>query len=330
MGMDYYQVLDLTRGADVPFSVRTACSRSSGTPTRTRATWTSRPACLRRSPRRTSLSSKKLRAVYDKFGEEGSRPPRSGVTTPSATRVHLCVLGTELRRLDGPAGPTDPSRRPASEAPGDGPAKAPAVISSAATLQELYGVHKAPQQSPPSAGGRTDAAKRAEVPRGPRAARVARGHKVTFENEGDERAGGSGGRGVYRRRTARGVPPRGGVHLLRAHPARQRADGFLQVDHLDGRVLNIPCNEVIRPGASRRCRAKACRYQETGARGNSSLSLTSSSRRNFGGAEGRGQGARVKSGCSGPFLGQGKGGGKRRSGEVSRGESGQFAGWRGR
>ena len=201
--------------------------------------------------------SGKLRAVYDKFGEGASGPGRGRACTFRATRVESLkkFFGTSnpfATLLDGPFIP------PILRVAGFGrvrrwAGKAPAVISTFVDApRALHGVHKAPQnQSPPSTGGRTDA-KRAEVPRGPRAARVARGHRVTFENEGDERAGVVPADVVFivadgRTRCSAAWER---SHLLRAHPARQRADGFsLRVDRLDGRVLNIPCNEVIRPGS---------------------------------------------------------------------------------
>jgi DnaJ-class molecular chaperone len=230
------------------------------------------------------LSSKKLRAVYDKFGEEGLKAPTVGgrayAFSGDAGRIFEKFFGTSnpfATLLDGPAGPTDPFASAGfGGASGDGPAKAPTVISKLSlTLQELYtGCTKRLKISRRrlQADGRTLRSEQkflaVRVQPGWRA-----GTKVTFENEGDERAG---------------VVPADVVFVVaeRPHPVFRRVgndlifsariplvsaltDFSLRVDHLDGRVLNIPCNEVIRPGSVKTVSGEGMPIsRQPGARGN--------------------------------------------------------------
>ena len=264
-GVDYYKVLGLNRGAsdgEIKNSYRKNAlkwhpDRNTG----------DRVVAMQKFSQISEafevLSNKKRRAVFDKFGEDGLKGMKGYSFNGDAFAVFDRFFGTAnpFASILNSAPSTevdDPFGELSGGASLQVKAKVGTVTSKLSlTLEEMYtGCTKRLKISRKRVQGDARSVRREDkylaikVQPGWR-----KGTKVTFENEGDEVPGHIPADVVFIigekphanfKRVGNDLVYRANLSLLEA-----LTDVTLELKHLDGRTLSVPCNEIVRPGSKK-------------------------------------------------------------------------------
>ncbi|CAM9473462.1 unnamed protein product, partial [Discosporangium mesarthrocarpum] len=209
------------------------------------------------------LSDKERRAIFDQYGFEGLRDgvPTAGRGKPqgysykrNAQEIFEGFFGTQNPFVDFAFGDTMPF---ASRLNKHGPKKPdPVVRDLECTLEELFSgctkTFRVIRQRIHAEGGLRDEEKELTVDVKPG---WKKGTRITFPNEGDERPGVLPADVVLvvSEKPHRFFSREGNrlVYLSKMSLADALTDCIVEVPTLDGRVLRLPCPEVVSPGYER-------------------------------------------------------------------------------